>query len=103
MTFELTRIWIGIPIQVIRHLKISLNQENDALSYPQFVESVQSVYNLLHLITLFKVNVLHNLYSSFMYSVWFDCKEWSRMNTIYEEANSEACYDFSITKRCLIH
>ena len=43
MTFELTRIWIHIPIQVIKHLEIDLNLENGTLSYPHFVNSVQSV------------------------------------------------------------
>ena len=45
MTFELIRISIGIPIQVIKHLEIGINLEkaNGALSYPQFVDSVQSV------------------------------------------------------------
>ena len=43
MTFELIRIWIYILIQVIKHLEIGLNLENVVLSYPQFVDSVQSV------------------------------------------------------------
>ena len=43
MTFELIRIWIRIPIQVIKHLEIGVNLENGVISYPQFVDSVKSV------------------------------------------------------------
>ena len=51
MTFELIRIWIRIPIQVIKHLEIGVNLENGVIFYPQFVDSVSN-YNLLHIITL---------------------------------------------------
>ena len=43
MTFELIRICIRTPIQVVKYLEISLSLENSAFIYPQFVDSVQSV------------------------------------------------------------
>ena len=52
-TLELTRMWIRIQMQVIKHLEIGLYLENGVLSYLQFVDSFRaSNYNLLHLITL---------------------------------------------------
>ena len=41
MTFELIRISIQIPIQVIKYLEIGLNLGYGVLSYPQFVDTVQ--------------------------------------------------------------
>ena len=66
MTFELPRIWIRIPIQAIKHLEIG------ALSYPQFFDSVSN-YNLLHIITFFKViNIQYYYRQSSTSAVFWD-------------------------------
>ena len=48
MTFELTRIWIRIPMQVLKHLEIDLNLENGVLPYPQFLDSVQCLTTICY-------------------------------------------------------
>ena len=58
MTFELIRIWIRIPIQFLNHLGIGLNLENGPVCFlirDLLIQFRVSNYNLLHLITLFKV------------------------------------------------
>ena len=53
MTFELTRIWIRISVQVIRYLEIGLNLENCVLSYStwKLFITLDGAY-LPHLMTL---------------------------------------------------
>ena len=53
MTFEVIRIWIPIPIKVIKYLEICLSLENSAFFiHNLLIQFRVSNYNLLHLITL---------------------------------------------------